>query len=83
MSQRFVYPTCRLVRGAQSSLDAALARFNAQPVDEVRLAPEDWRGWPTKRTTLAAKASVAGVGTFRGKERRTITFAPSDRKSNV
>ncbi len=78
-STRFVYPTCRLVRGSQSSLDAALARFNAQPVDEVRLAPEKWRGWPAKRTTLAAEASVAGVGTFRGKERRTITFAPSER----
>ena len=79
MSQRFVYPTCRLVRGAQASLDAALARFNVQPVDEVRLAPKDWRGWPAKRTTLASEASVAGVGTFRGRERRTITFAPSAR----
>ena len=76
---RFAYPACRLVRGSQASLDAALARFNAQPVDEVRLAPGDWRGWPAKRTTLAAKASVAGVGTFRGKERRTITFTPSAR----
>ena len=76
---RFAYPACRLVRGSQASLDDALARFNAQPVDEVRLAPGDWRGWPAKRTTLAAKASVAGVGTFRGKERRTITFAPSAR----
>ena len=76
---RFAYPTCRLVRGSQASLDAALARFGAQPVDEVRLAPEGWRGWPAKRTTLAAEASVAGVGTFRGRERRTITFAPSTR----
>ena len=76
---RFAYPTCRLVRGSQASLDAALARFGAQPVDEVRLAPEGWSGWPTKRTTLAAEASVAGVGTFRGRERRTITFAPSTR----
>jgi len=76
---RFAYPACRLVRGSQASLDAALARFGAQPVDEVRLAPEGWRGWPAKRTTLAAEASVAGVGTFRGRERRTITFAPSTR----
>ena len=76
---RFAYPACRLVRGSQASLDAALARFGAQPVDEVRLAPEGWSGWPTKRTTLAAEASVAGVGTFRGRERRTITFAPSTR----
>ena len=79
MPERFDYPACRLVRGSQDSLDAALARFGAQPVDEVRLAPEGWRGWPAKRTTLAAEASVAGAGTFRGRERRTITFAPSSR----
>ena len=78
-SARFVYPTCRLVRGSQASLDAALARFNAQPVDDVRLAPQSWRGWPAKRTTLASEESVVGVGTFRGRERRTITFAPSTR----
>ena len=76
---RFAYPACRLIRGSQSALAAALARFSAQPVDEVRLAPEGWRGWPAKRTTLATKASVVGVGTFRGKERRTVTFAPSTR----
>ena len=78
-SARFVYPTCRLVRGSQASLDAALARFNAQPVDDVRLVPQSWRGWPAKRTTLASEESVVGVGTFRGRERRTITFAPSTR----
>ena len=75
----FSYPACRLVCGSQAAFDAARVRFNAQPVDEVRLAPEGWRGWPAKRTTLTAEASVAGVGTFRGKERRTITFAPSAR----
>lgn len=32
-----------------------------------------------KRTTLASEESVVGVGTFRGRERRTITFAPSTR----
>lgn len=75
----FSYPTCRLVKGSQASLDAALVRFREQAVDDVRLAPADWRGWPAKRTTIAGEASVAGVGTFRGRERRTITFAPSAR----
>ena len=78
-TSEFAYPPCRLVKGSQAALDAALARFNVQPVDETRLAREDWRGWPAKRTTLAGEASVAGVGTFRGRERRTITFAPSSR----
>ncbi len=75
--QKFSYPTCRLVRGSQASLDAALARFNAQPVDDVRLAEAS--GWSPRRTTLAGECSCEGVGTFRGREKRTITFAPSSR----
>ena len=73
----FDYPQCRLVAGSQASLDAARARFNAQPVDDVRLS--DTNGWSARRTTLAAEASIEGVGTFRGSEKRTITFAPSAR----
>ncbi len=75
--QQFSYPACRLVRGSQASLDAALARFNAQPVDDVRLA--ETSGWSPRRTTLAGECSREGVGTFRGREKRTITFAPSSR----
>ncbi len=77
-SPAFTYPKCRLVVGSQASLDAALARFNAQPIDDVRLS-ETGSGWRSGRTTLAAETSVAGVGTFRGRERRTITFAPSQK----
>ena len=73
----FTYPTCRLVAGSQASLDAALRRFNDQPIDDVRLA--ETSGFSAKRTTIVQEASVAGVGTFRGRERRTITFAPSTR----
>lgn len=75
--QKFQYPKCRLVRGSQASLDAALARFNAQGVDDVRLAEKS--GWSDQRTTLVGECSVEGVGTFRGNEKRTITFAPSQR----
>ena len=73
----FTYPAARLVKGTQAAYDAAYARFAAQPIDDVRLA--DASGWSACRTTLAGRASVEGVGTFRGKERRTITFAPSSR----
>lgn len=76
--QTFSYPRCRLVKGSQASLDAALARFNAQPVDDVRLSSSG-SGWSPKRTTLVGEQSVVGVGTFRGREKRTITFAPSAR----
>ena len=74
----FDYPKCRLVKGSQASLDAALARFNAQAIDDVRLSTSG-SGWSPKRTTLAGERSVEGVGTFRGREKRTITFAPSAR----
>ena len=77
MSDRFDYPECRLVVGDKAAFAAAKKRFDAQPVDDVRLAES--AGWSTERTTLAGEASVSGVGTFRGSERRTITFAPSSR----
>lgn len=71
------YPDCRLVSGDAAAFAAARRRFDAQPVDDTRLS--DASGWSEKRTTLASEASVSGVGTFRGSERRTITFAPSQR----
>ena len=77
MSGRFEYPECRLAAGDASAFAAARRRFDAQPVDDVRLSSAS--GWSAHRTTLAREASVSGVGTFRGSERRTITFAPSDR----
>ena len=77
MAETFSYPAPRVVKGTQEAFDAAYARFAAQPVDDVRLA--DASGWSDFRTTLAGRATVEGVGTFRGNERRTITFAPSTR----
>ena len=77
MSERFDYPECRLAVGDKAAFYAARKRFDAQPVDDVRLAGSS--GWSANRTTLAGEASVSGVGTFRGSERRTITFAPSER----
>lgn len=77
MDKSFKYSDCRLVSGDAAAFDAARRRFNAQPVDDIRLS--DSSGWSVKRTTLSGEASVAGVGTFRGSEKRTITFAPSDR----
>ena len=77
MAEPFSYPAPRVVKGSKADFDAAYARFSAQPVDDVRLAESS--GWSAFRTTLAGRTSVEGVGTFRGKERRTITFAPSAR----
>jgi len=74
---KFAYPACRLVKGSQASLDAARRRFDAQAVDDFR--PADASGWSPTRVTLAGEASVEGVGTFRGREKRTLTFGPSSR----
>lgn len=71
------YPECRLVSGDAAAYAAARSRFDSQPVDCARLSGSS--GWSEKRTTLAGEASVSGVGTFRGSEKRTITFAPSSR----
>jgi len=73
----FTYPQCRLVEGSQESLDAALKRFNDQPIDDVRLS--ETSGWSPRRTTLSSEVSVEGKGTYRGREKRTLTFAPSQR----
>lgn len=77
MSEKFQYPTCRLLCGSQSNLDSSISRFNDIAPDDVRLA--DSSGWNPKRMTIAGEVSVEGVGTFRGKEKRTLTFAPSSR----
>ena len=73
----FSYPECRLAFGDPAAFAAARERFAAQTVDDVRLAEKS--GWSVCRTTLAGEASVSGVGTFRGSERRTVTFAPSEK----
>jgi UDP-3-O-acyl-N-acetylglucosamine deacetylase len=77
MSTDFKYPQCRLLCGSQSNLDSSLARFNAITPDDVRLSPSS--NWNAKRMTISKEVSVEGVGTFRGKEKRTLTFAPSSR----
>ena len=77
MDGTFAYPECRLVSGDAGAFAEARRRFDAQPVDDTRLS--EVSGWSERRTTLDGEASVAGVGTFRGSEERTITFAPSER----
>ena len=77
MDAAFKYPECRLVAGNPAAFAAAKARFDAKPVDVTRFA--DRSGWNANRTTIAGEVSESGVGTFRGSEKRTITFAPSTR----
>jgi len=78
MADSFVYPPCRVVSGDAGKLSRALEKFCALKPDDVRLTDATEPYGPFRRT-LAGSASVAGVGTFRGKEKRTVTFSPSSR----
>ena len=71
------YTIGRTVFGSTASINASYERFVRQPIDETRLSETAEYPYPTKRRTLAGEASVAGVGTFKGSEKQTITFAPS------
>ena len=72
-----VYPLGRTVFGSAASIAASYESFCRQDIDETRLASDPADALPAHRTTLAGEASVAGVGTFKGSEKQTITFAPS------
>lgn len=71
------YKIGKTVFGSTASITAAYERFEKQPIDETRLSETSDYPYPLKRRTLAGEASVAGVGTFKGSEKQTITFAPS------
>ena len=73
------YSIGRIVFGSAASIAAAYERFRVQPIDEVRLAANRASPFPVCRQTLAEEAQVAGVGTFCGKSRQILTFAPSER----
>ena len=59
-------------------LAEAQRRFYAQPVD-VQMLTDAKEVFPPVRRTIASQVSVEGVGTFRGSEKRTVTFGPSSR----
>ena len=71
------YPLGRTVFGSAASIAAAYERFRVQPIDETRLASCRSSPFPLCRRTLAGEAPVAGVGTFEGSHKQTLTFAPS------
>ena len=73
------YRIGKTVIGSAAAIAAAYERFRVQPIDEVRLAEPGAEPFPSKRRTLAGEASVTDVGTFDGRRRETIVFAPSAR----
>ena len=73
------YKTGRVVFGDADAIAEAYSRFRVQKIDESRLALPGVPLITPSRTTLAGESSVAGVGTFEGNAKQTITFAPSEK----
>lgn len=73
------YTIGRIVFGSAASIDAAYRLFRELPIDETRLAESRVSPFPAKRRTLAGEAPVAGIGTFHGSRKQTLTFAPSEK----
>ena len=73
------YPIGKIVFGSAASIDAAYRLFRGLAIDETRLAPSRVSPFPDRRRTLAGEAPVAGIGTFQGSHKQTLTFAPCDR----
>ena len=73
------YTLGRTVFGDAAAIAAAYERFRVQSIDEKRLAANPASAFSPHRVTLAGETAVSGVGTFKGSERQTLTFAPSTR----
>ena len=73
------YKIGKIVFGSAASIAAAYENFQLQGIDECRLDNSGKYPFSTKRTTIAQESSVAGVGTFEGGCKQTITFEPSSR----
>lgn len=73
------YQIGKTVFGDPSAITASYARFRSQKIDEIRLSSDRSSPFPLKRRGLLGEASVAGVGTFEGSSKQTITFAPSEK----
>ena len=74
------YTIGKTVFGSAASIAAAYEHFRVQPIDEERLAADRTCPFPNVRRTLESEAQVAGVGTFQGSRKQTLTFAPSAKK---
>lgn len=77
--ERPEYRIGRIVFGSAASISAAYERFRVQPIDETRLLNGGENPYPSRRVTISGEASAAGVGTFQGRSRQSIVFAPSQR----
>ena len=73
------YTIGKIVFGSAASIDAAYRFFRGLPIDETRLAENRLSPFPERRRTLSGEVPVAGIGTFQGRHKQTLTFAPSEK----
>lgn len=73
-------PIGRILAGDKAAIEAAVAKWAAQPIDETRLVEGNETGFSPKRTTIGKTVSITGPGTFHGKSQRTLVFKPTTRK---
>ena len=71
------YEIGRTVFGSAAEIAAAYDVFRKQPIDETRLAPTRADPFGGVRRGLENEASITDVATFDGREKSTLTFAPS------
>jgi len=74
------YKIGRVIFGNASAIASAYDQFKRLSIDETRTIDGSSVNQPpksSKRCTLAGEAPVAGVGTFEGSHKQTLTFAPS------
>ena len=70
----------KAVLGNEADIRSAYERFARLPVDEQRLSADRGNPFSASRTTISQEVKVTGIGTFKGSERQTITFAPSEKR---
>ena len=73
------YELGEVVFGSREAIHAAFADFLRQPVDEERLAADRRDPFGGVRRTLTKEVRVEDVGTFDGRRRQSLIFAPSER----
>ena len=73
------YKLGRIIFGSAASISAAYDEFKPQEIDEVRLNESGADPFPACRQTIAGETQIAGIGTFQGRYRQTLTFAPSEK----
>ena len=71
------YSVGKVVFGDEVAIRTAYDRFKVQPIDETRLSPTRQSPFPSCRRTLGGEVTVSDVGTFDGRARQSLVFAPS------